>query len=573
MESMHGSRIDRGKVCVVRDYHERTKHRPDRYAASPGYMDWKNQPNPFRTYSETEQINLSHPDLRNTPIYDDLFYQSPAAAKLDANLVSRLLYHSLALSAWKQAPQIRPWSLRINPSSGALYPTEGYLVSGSVPDLIDHPGVFHYAPFRHLLERRCRLSTQQWERLTQGLPAPCLLIGLTSIYWRESWKYGERAFRYCHHDVGHAIGAITFSARVSGWQTRLLETIADEDLNRLLGTHLQAGIEAEHADCLLVLYPTGDGLSDPPVAGGWSPGQWRVRVPDAVFTGNPNRLSRNHRQWTAIEEVLRATRNEPADDTTLPAFSPYPDPIPQGTVPTRKHPAEQIIRQRRSAVDMDGKTSLDRAVFFQMLQRTLPAYFPFAALPWNPRVSLAIFVHRVKDLPPGLYLFSRNAAHERELRNYLRSDLQWRQPEGCPREMLLYRLFRDDVRRTAKVVSCHQDIAGDGVFSVGMLAEFDSAIAGGKAWNYPRLFWECGLIGQVLYLEAEAAGIQGTGIGCFFDDVMHDLLGITGHSWQSLYHFTAGGPVVDTRLKTIFPYAHLVAGTPGSGGFTAPRSS
>jgi hypothetical protein len=60
-----------------------------------------------------------------------------------------------------------------------------------------------------------------------------------------------------------------------------------------------------------------------------------------------------------------------------------------------------------------------------------------------------------------------------------------------------------------------------------------------------------------LYLEAEAAGIRGTGIGCFFDDAMHEMLGIHGRSWQSLYHFTIGGPVEDARLRTIPPYAHL----------------
>jgi len=27
-----------------------------------------------------------------------------------------------------------------------------------------------------------------------------------------------------------------------------------------------------------------------------------------------------------------------------------------------------------------------------------------------------------------------------------------------------------------------------------------------------KLFWEAGLLGQVLYLEAEAAGVRGTGI-------------------------------------------------------------
>ena len=46
------------------------------------------------------------------------------------------------------------------------------------------------------------------------------------------------------------IGAIAFAARTLGWETRLLETVADEDLDRLIGAHLQKGIEAEHGDCL-----------------------------------------------------------------------------------------------------------------------------------------------------------------------------------------------------------------------------------------------------------------------------------------------------------------------------------
>jgi hypothetical protein len=63
------------------------------------------------------------------------------------------------------------------------------------------------------------------------------------------------------------------------------------------------------------------------------------------------------------------------------------------------------------------------------------------------------------------------------------------------------------------------------------------------------------VLGQVLYLEAEAAGVRGTGIGCFFDDAMHALLGLEGDAFQSLYHFTVGGPVEDPRLATLAPYA------------------
>jgi hypothetical protein len=106
------------------------------------------------------------------------------------------------------------------------------------------------------------------------------------------------------------------------------------------------------------------------------------------------------------------------------------------------------------------------------------------------------------------------------------------------------------------LLSCHQDIAADGAFSVGMLAEYEDTLAHAP-WAYRSLFWETGMIGQVLYLEAEAAGVRGTGIGCYFDDPVHELLGLRTRAFQSLYHFTVGGALEDTRLQTLPPYAHL----------------
>ena len=63
------------------------------------------------------------------------------------------------------------------------------------------------------------------------------------------------------------------------------------------------------------------------------------------------------------------------------------------------------------------------------------------------------------------------------------------------------------------------------------------------------------MLGQVLYLEAEATGARATGIGCFFDDAVHDVLGLRGDEFQSLYHFTVGIPVDDARLSTEPGYA------------------
>jgi len=63
-----------------------------------------------------------------------------------------------------------------------------------------------------------------------------------------------------------------------------------------------------------------------------------------------------------------------------------------------------------------------------------------------------------------------------------------------------------------------QEIASHGCFSLGMIARFDPVLHDKGEWMYPRLFWETGVLGQVLYLEAHAVGISATGIGCYFDD-------------------------------------------------------
>ncbi|GAX60899.1 nitroreductase [Candidatus Scalindua japonica] len=104
--------------------------------------------------------------------------------------------------------------------------------------------------------------------------------------------------------------------------------------------------------------------------------------------------------------------------------------------------------------------------------------------------------------------------------------------------------------------SCQQDIAGDGAFSVGMITKFKENIEK-NCFSYRRLFWETGMIGQILYLEAEVHSLRGTGIGCFFDDVVHKLLGLNDNSYQSLYHFTMGGALEDKRITTLPPYYHL----------------
>ena len=123
-------------------------------------------------------------------------------------------------------------------------------------------------------------------------------------------------------------------------------------------------------------------------------------------------------------------------------------------------------------------------------------------------------------------------------------------PAGCPEHLGFYLLGAGDYREQARAVSCHQEIAADGFFSLGMLADVERSLQEFGPAFYRHLFWESGVVGQTLYLDAEAAGARATGIGCFFDDPVHDVLGLSGHAFQSLYHFTTGIPVEDSRLMT-----------------------
>jgi hypothetical protein len=161
----------------------------------------------------------------------------------------------------------------------------------------------------------------------------------------------------------------------------------------------------------------------------------------------------------------------------------------------------------------------------------------------------------VEGLDPGLYYLVRDPARLPALQAAMKKDFAWEKPAGCPEKIDFYRLLTGDARELSQQIACHQAIAADGVFSLGMIASFEEPLHRVGPWFYRRLFWESGLIGQVLYLEAEAFGIRGTGIGCYFDDAMHQVLGLTDRRFRDLYHFTMGGPVEDRRLTTLPAYS------------------
>jgi nitrogenase-associated protein len=536
----HDAAENRQRAQVAFAYHQRTKHRPERYAAGPETLDWTMQPDPFRHFagSPAQRLPLCGGRLATyfSSIYAPEEIGSPA---LSLNSLAALLELSLGLSAWKEYGPDR-WALRCNPSSGNLHPTEAYVIARGIAGMED--GLYHYASRSHTLEQRCRA----------GIGAATesgLWIGLSSIHWREAWKYGERAFRYCQLDVGHALAALRYAAGILGWQVRLVAACDHPLLSRLLGLERSedfAGAELEDGDLLVQLLPQTEAFRP-----GTIPQSWDAHT---AWFGKANILDPHPMySWPVIDEVAEATQ-QIGIRAEAAALRPYP-PAPA----TPGLPAAEVILGRRSAQRFDPQFTLATRDFYHLVDSILPRpRAPWDVWDFAPRLHPVLFIHRVEGVPPGLYILARAAEAEARLRAALSGEFSWERVEGAPEHLPLFRLQAGRWHKVARAVNCQQAIAAESCFSLGMLAEFEDTVEQ-DAWRYRQLHWEAGLLGHVLYLEAETLGLRGTGIGCFLDDAFHELLGLEGKQFQSLYHFTVGRALTDTRITTLPPYPERAA--------------
>lgn len=530
-------------------YHQRTKHRFEAYASGPDSLDWDDQPAPFRRFEGADSIAL--PTLQEamqdsalaTALHRPLSELNRAIAPIPASpaALGVLLQLSLGITAWKSYGPNR-WAVRANPSSGNLHPVEAYLFLRGVAGFAD--GLYHYCPDTHALECRAEFAP--------SAGSPQMLLALSSVMWREAWKYGERAFRYCQLDTGHAVGALRYAAALLGWpaaEQRRADTAA---LAHWLGLDraedFAAGrvayTEREEAEILLSLLP---GEADI----GWLGNA----CASAEWHGAASAIDQHPMyRWPVIEEVAAATRHA----KQLQQTTSHPHASATNAWSVGK-PAAQLMLQRRSAQRFDARHVMPQQDFFALLNAVLPEkQAPWDALGTESRIGLVLFVHRVEGLQPGLYLLPRvprlaALLDENLNRAFLRAPV-----ENAPPHLDLQLLTPAppaELHRAARSLNCHQDIAANACFALGMLAEFGDSVDDDPS-AYRDLHREAGLIGQVLYLQAEALGLRGTGIGCYFDDPFHGLLGLQGERFQSLYHFTVGLSLEDTRIETSFTY-HL----------------
>jgi SagB-type dehydrogenase family enzyme len=468
----------RGDIITWPKYHEATKHTPESIRRSRHFLDWANMPDPFRHYEGVPVIDLPadprEPDIGALDVLEGRPGSQESQDWLD--FLSRLLYYSASISAAKQTPAGHRYALRVNPSSGNLHPTEFHLACAH--------GLYHYRVSSHMLEQRAA-----------GDYGPLQFL-LTTIAWREAWKYQSRAYRYCLLDVGHAWQALALAARAIGCEAYAWGDFEPE----------QYRLAEDEWPMLLVEIQPAPPF---PIAGKQ---QW--------FGGVPNQLSTEVIRYPLIEEIHAATKRPLRPTEASKAANRA------ATVRERfdaSPPFGEIARRRRSALDFrGGDETIGLAQLLTLLDlatRSLAA--DFAA---GRYIQLYLYVHRVRDLAPGVYRY-------------------W------PADARLEQLKSGDQRVMAAALSLSQDLAGNSCVTFSMIGDLERATQAYGDRGYRYVHFEAGATGQRLYLAAEALGFQSTGIGAFFDDAVHEYLGIAPESGrQVVYHFACGYAVDDDRL-------------------------
>ncbi|MDM9580800.1 nitroreductase family protein [Nostoc sp. GT001] len=323
-------------------YHDATKHSYLSVQLDPNYVDASTQPSAFKVYPKfyrRVKLNL------NNPVHS--FISLTSAITLE--------------KVYKDGP----YKLRVNPSAGALYPTEVYVQVRGIEGMVN--GIYHLE-----VENNC--LTLIYELIDDGLenyiiPGKCIngfIFLISCVYYRSSWKYQNRSIRYCFLDSGHHLGAIAASAFLHNRDIQLIFDFDKLALNSDLGL--------ENKEFITACAVSGE-IQDKKIR------SLRLKVP---FVSGTDYFESNQ----FIEDAYQATTLEKSRQQKLeyPQFDFDRDKFYQ-TVWDRR----SIRRFRKEAISQE-----DYLYVVQQLQQSIPTEN-------YEEIEIYSVVHRVKKMTPGLY--------------------------------------------------------------------------------------------------------------------------------------------------------------------------
>ncbi len=465
-------------------YHDGSKHSLQSIRAGKHYLDWQNQPIPFKIYPSlqpillpreagqtgvtalsaiSERVRAGGPDL--TPTLEDL---------------ARILYFSAGITKMKRYTGGEIF-FRAASCTGALYEIELYLVCGELPGLT--AGVYHFGPedlgLRLLRTGDFRPDLVEATGEEDAVAHAPLTMVCTGTYWRNAWKYQARTYRHFGWDNGTMLANMLAMCTALRLVSRVICGFVDAKVNRLLDVDDQR----EVAFSMVTIGRTAD--ANRPFKSDISPLNYETV-----------RLSQHDVDYPAMREMHAASTLETPDEVRQwrPA-SASGGRVPQPIDSSADDSIERVILRRGSSRRFKRESiSLDQ-LHTILRSSTRGIDSDFLQSPSDQLNDLYLIVNAVDGLESGAYFYER----EREGLVLLKSG---------------------DFRNEAQYLGLQQALPGDASAAIFLLADLHAIFARLGNRGYRAVQLEAGIMGGRMYIAAYAQRLGATGLTFFDDDVV-----------------------------------------------------
>ncbi len=477
---------------VARRYHTRTNHSVQSVEEDSYQMDRNDRPLPYKIYSSLESLVLPNSFASSTMSALNAIASSVSSSDEeeqipDREMLARLCFFANGVTKRFHLASGQEFGLRAAACTGALFHIELYVVCGDVPGL--PAGVYHFGAhdtsFRQLRSGDFRQVLVEATGNEPSIAEASAILICTSMFWRNAYKYQERAYRHTFWDNGTVLANLLAESVSIDISAKIILGFVDKQVNALLDVNTQQ----EAVVTLVALGHTSKRPSaSPPITQLYLP-TVRISAREQLFplihtvhTASSLTTSSEVAAWRGLStQQSLETPSQPLLSLTPLA----PTQLPQDAL-------EDVIK-RRGSTRRFTKESLS---FEQLSTMLICAMHSIPADCMEPEErpinDLYLIVNAVDGLEVGTYVLHR-------------------------KEQALEFLQKGDFRETAFHLALDQDLGGDAAVNIYVLADLEPVLErfGDRGYRVAQL--EASILAGKLYLAAYALRLGATGL-TFFDD-------------------------------------------------------
>jgi SagB-type dehydrogenase family enzyme len=480
-------------------YHNGTKHSYESIRRNAHYLDWENQPLPFKIYPKLDPIPLRQ-NLSSSGMPALTAISAPSASPEQrvnptSQTLAELLFFSAGITRRRRYPA-GEILFRAAACTGGLYHIDLYVVCDELDDL--EAGVYQFSPQDFSLRKlrsgdyRTVLVDASGEELAIA-HAPCVIVS-ASTFWRNAWKYQSRAYRHCYWDNGTVLANLLAAAVARKIPAKLILSFVDADVDQLLALDNEREVTLSlvalgHSPAKTI----GPSSSLPPLTLETLPLSKRIINYPAM------RAMHEASTLTTPEEVAawRVGTGKAQGKSLKAEAKPQNQRFPLQVLSDQKLPQDSIdeVVVRRGSTRHFARTSISFAQLSTMLDRaTRGISADFLDGAGDSLNEIYLIVHAVDNLPSGVYFYRRA-------------------------ELVLELLKPGDFRREAGDLGLGQEIPADCSVNVYFLTDLTLTLQrfGNRGYRAAQL--EAAIMAGKLYLAAYAQRLGASGLTFFDNDV------------------------------------------------------